>query len=98
MIIKEEFLKAKNIVYQYAKQVDLFKENGKIPFGSKYLFALIPREDRELNKAIANHYGYFWCECEICGEFYAGFEWLDEHVIRIKGKHGQGVCYKKNVV
>jgi hypothetical protein len=93
-ITDEEFLKAKEIVWQYAKQEDSFDSNGKVPWGGKYLRALLPREDRELNKAVAKHFGYFWLPCEICGEEFAGFEWFDDHTIREKNGIGTGVCYK----
>jgi hypothetical protein len=93
-ITEEEFLKAKEIVWRYAKQEDSFNSKGSVPWGRGYLMALLPREDRNLNKAVAKFFGYFWLPCEICGEEFAGFEWLEDHVIREKGKHGRGVCYK----
>ena len=65
---------------------------------TKYLFEIVPRENRKLNKSVADHYGYFWLPCPICHDYFAGFEWLTEnggHTIRKIGVHGSGVCYKE---
>jgi hypothetical protein len=86
---EKKFLKAKNLVSEYATKL-----RQRSAFKHDYLFAVIPREDRELNEAVAKGLGYFWLPCEICGESFAGYEWLDGHVIYTRGELGRGVCYK----
>ena len=62
-------------------------------FSKEFLFRCIPREKREWNQTVAKWFGYFWIPCSVCGEYFAGFEWLEGHTIQ-RGCEGEGVCYK----
>lgn len=41
---------------------------------------------------IANVLGYFWLPCPLCGEMFAGFEWLPGNSLMVDWSLGQGVC------
>lgn len=53
---------------------------------------------RWLNKIYAWFFGYFWLPCPICGKYFGGHEWKNNHTLwlekRNNWKKGTGVCYK----
>lgn len=51
---------------------------------------------RWLSKIYAAVCGYFWLPCPICGKYFGGHEWLDNHSIYRGNGSGEGVCYRKS--
>ena len=58
------------------------------------LYQVIPRHPRWLNKLVAGVCGYYWIPCPLCGNYYAGYEWIGETLMETD-RSGTGVCYKQ---
>ncbi len=55
---------------------------------------MIFRNHRWLAKLYAKLFGYFWLPCHICGNYFGGHEWPEDHTMYINPGYGVGFCYR----
>jgi hypothetical protein len=61
-----------------------------------WIGGLLPYRPRIINRIYAKMNHFFWLPCDICGEYYGGHEWKDDHTVTCQRTgRGRGVCPKK---